>query len=838
MEDCLTKNETHYLTIFENSPVSFWEEDFSDVKIYIDALREKGVSDLRTYFDEHPEDLMHCYTLVKVLDVNKATLRRYEAKSKEELLKGVSLVFTEQSHAILKEELIAFSEGNTTFQSEMFGKTLKGGDLHTEIFLTIVPGHEETWEKVLICDVDISKRKRLEMELKNRSDQQGALAQLSQTFLKEIDLQQCLDKAICIVEQTLELEFTVVLQCHNDPEILSLRAATDFAQSMGDAENIAIEKDSLFGYSLHSGTAVIVDDWYTERRFTCPTLFADRKLVSGLSVLIGNQENPLGILAAFSSEHRIISRNEVNFLEAVSRLLTMGMEKEKIKEQQTRLVAAIDQTAELVVITDSQGNIQYVNPVFVNITGFPDDHILGKNIISLNSGSDNDSVIEELRKDMRSNKVWNGHFINQKKDGSLLTLEVTISPVRDKAHRTVNFVAVLRDITEYLELENRLRHSQKIQAIGTLAGGIAHDFNNILAGIIGFTDLAEDCVPEEGELYDILSEIKLGAHRAKELVDQILTFSRQGSQTWKPLKIQSIVQEAINLLRNAIPVTIAINCEISSDCGIIQGNESQIHQVIINLCSNGYQAMLKKGGTLEIRLEEIRLDAKTARAKDLKKGNYARLLVSDTGHGMDEATMARIFEPYFTTKDVSLGTGLGLSTVLGIVESHGGKVSVESIPDEGSKFEVLIPIFTLKRDDSVNGRKVEEKVDLHPIGNGEHILFIDDEEPIIKFSRAALKKYGYRVTAIACSEEALNTFRAQPNSFDLVVTDQIMPKMTGMELARQILEIRPEVPIILSTGFSEGVDREEVHSAGLSDFYLKPISSKELSQRIRRALAD
>ena len=350
--------------------------------------------------------------------------------------------------------------------------------------------------------------------------------------------------------------------------------------------------------------------------------------------------------------------------------------------------------------------------------------------------------------------------------------------------------------------------------------------------------MAEDCVPEEGELYDILSEIKLGAHRAKELVDQILTFSRQGSQTWKPLKIQSIVQEAINLLRNAIPVTIAINCEISSDCGIIQGNESQIHQVIINLCSNGYQAMLKKGGTLEIRLEEIRLDAKTARAKDLKKGNYARLLVSDTGHGMDEATMARIFEPYFTTKDVSLGTGLGLSTVLGIVESHGGKVSVESIPDEGSKFEVLIPIFTLKRDDSVNGRKVEEKVDLHPIGNGEHILFIDDEEPIIKFSRAALKKYGYRVTAIACSEEALNTFRAQPNSFDLVVTDQIMPKMTGMELARQILEIRPEVPIILSTGFSEGVDREEVHSAGLSDFYLKPISSKELSQRIRRALAD
>ncbi|MCB1120719.1 MAG: PAS domain S-box protein [Verrucomicrobiae bacterium] len=837
-DDRLRRSEIHYRSIYENSPVSFWEEDLSGVKKFIEDLRKQGISDLRRHFDENPQSLVDCYSQIKILDVNQETLSWYGAETKEELIAGVNKIFTEDSERVLKEELIALSEGKVTFRSEMYGRTLKGNDLHTEIFLTIVPGYEDTWEKVLICDIDITARIRLEKELKSRSERQTALRTLSQNFIKDIELPQYFDDSMRIIEQSLELKFAVILEYREKQDVLSLRNGTDAARPLVDRYQTSVGKHSLYTFTLRSSQAVVVDDLPTEQRFSCPPLFADHHLVSGVSVLIGNEVHPWGVLAAFSKDRRVITEDEVNFLESVARLLSMAIERSKVQEQQRRLVAAVDQTAEIVIITDPLGNIQYANPVFEKITGSSVEDILGQNVLTLNNGQEDVSITKEVKLNMEFEASWSGQFIYRKEDDARVTLETTISPVRDRYNRTRNFVAVMRDITGYLELENRLRHSQKVQAIGTLAGGIAHDFNNILAGIIGFAELAEDCAPDNLELLDILYEINLGARRAKELVQQILAFSRKGEQVWKPLEIEPIVQQAIKLLRNAIPATISIESKVRVECGMIQGNESQIHQVIINLCSNGYQAMLKQGGTLEILVDEIQLDEKAAAAKDLQEGSFIRIVVSDTGHGMDAATMARIFEPYFTTREVGLGSGLGLSTVLGIVETHGGKVSVESVPDQGSQFEVLFPAYNPESDEKPRPWESGEPDYSRVKGDGEHILFVDDEEPILKFSKAALRKFGYRVTALSGSIEALDAFRKDPDSFDLVISDQIMPNMTGMDLARQILEIRPEIPVILSTGFSEGVNREEVLSAGLCDFYMKPITSKELGQRIHLVLAN
>jgi PAS domain S-box-containing protein len=837
LNERLPSNEIHYRSIFENSPVSFWEEDFSELKKHFDGLREKGILDIRAYFEEKPEAVVACYSLIRIIDVSQTTLTWYEAESKAELQSNLATIFTEESNMVLKEEMIALFEGKTIFRSEMYGITLKGNDLHTEVFLTIVPGYEETWEKILICDVDITEQKRLEKELRVRSERQTVLRSLGQNFFKEIELQQFLEKAVRVTAQELDLEYSMILEKAENAEGLSFRVGTDPASSLADVLEPVEDKGSLFEYCLSSRDSIIVDNARPDKRFSVPTIFADKELSNGLCVIIGDQDEPWGVLAGFTAKQRTISENEVNFMEAVARLLSMAMDRSKVEEQQTRLVAAIDQTAEIVVITNSHGIVQYVNPAYERITGYPVEHIVGMNVVSLNNGQEEDSVTNDVQQSMRSNQVWKGKFIHQKKDDSLLTLEATISPVRDRYHRTTNHVVVMRDITQYLELENRLRHSQKVQAIGTLAGGIAHDFNNILAGIIGFTELAQDSVPKEGQLYDMLFEIKLGAIRATELVEQILTFSRKGEHAWKPMKIQPLVREAIKLLRNAFPATITINSTISEDCGIMQGNESQIHQVILNLCSNGYHAMIKEGGTLDVQVDEIQLEAKEAKIKELKEGSYIRIQVKDTGHGMSEATMARIFEPYFTTKEAGLGTGLGLSTVLGIVETHGGEVSVESNLGKGSKFEVLLPVYIPKENEVLDEVKVEGTVERPPMGHGEHILFVDDEEPIVRSSQAALAKYGYRVTAMGNSEEALDAFRRAPGNFDLVITDQIMPKLTGFEMAKQILEIRPGIPIMLATGFSESVNREEVQAAGLADFYMKPISSSKLAQRIHQVLA-
>jgi signal transduction histidine kinase/ActR/RegA family two-component response regulator len=381
------------------------------------------------------------------------------------------------------------------------------------------------------------------------------------------------------------------------------------------------------------------------------------------------------------------------------------------------------------------------------------------------------------------------------------------------------------------ESERQMQQVIKLQAIGTLAGGIAHDFNNILFPIIGYTELALDDVPKESQTHNSLEEVLKAANRAKELVQQILTFSRQNGRERKPTRVSDILREALKLLRASIPTTIDIASVIAESEPSVMGDPTQIHQIIMNLCTNAYHAMQETGGRLEITLEPVEIGYEEAvRRIGIQMGPHLHLIVKDEGVGMDASVMDRIFEPYYTTKEPGKGTGLGLSVIHGIVKNHGGFITVESVPGRGSTFHVYLPAI---------GEVVEEgagDVLLSGAAGQERILLVDDEESIVSMETQMLERLGYRVTACAGSAEAFSTFSADPDRFDLVITDMTMPHMTGETLARRLLELRPELPVILCTGYSEMISEEKAMSMGIRKFVLKPVVMSELTAAIRSAL--
>lgn len=370
-----------------------------------------------------------------------------------------------------------------------------------------------------------------------------------------------------------------------------------------------------------------------------------------------------------------------------------------------------------------------------------------------------------------------------------------------------------------------------MESIGTLAGGIAHDFNNILYPIIGFTELTLSEVPEDSLAQKNLHEIHTAAKRAKDLVQQILRFSRMDAPGFKPMKIQEIIQELLGLLRASIPTTIDINLDIDDQCRPISGDPTQIHQLIINLCTNAFQAMEKTGGSLDLILREHdRISDDFIKERNLAYNQYIVLTIQDNGPGIAPAEMERIFDPYYTTKEPGKGTGLGLSVVHGIVKSHSGDISVKNIPGKGASFHVYLPLI----------RENIEAETFQPdtiIANGnERILLVDDEEQILAMEKQMLGRFGYHVETCNSSREALNLFRFNPHKFDLIITDMTMPKMTGFELSQKIKSIKPKIPIILCTGFSEGITKEELKIAGIDGLIMKPVVRKDLVKMIRDIL--
>ena len=509
----------------------------------------------------------------------------------------------------------------------------------------------------------------------------------------------------------------------------------------------------------------------------------------------------------------------------------------KVAERSIQLQAAAEQYRNLfeesedgVFMNTSDGVFIDINPAGVRLFGYDSkaELLSLKSIATLYENPDDRQKYKEKIEKEGFVKDYEIAFL--RKDGQRIITRVTASLVRDKNGNITAYRGIIRDITAQKELEQQLMQAQKMEAIGTLAGGIAHDFNNILGVIVGFTELALEDLEEGSLVYQNIHNVLTAAERASELVKQILAFSRQSERKRKPISLGQVVQESLKLLRSSLPATIQIHRDIQADTAPILGDASQIHQIMMNLCTNAGFAMKKNGGILEVVLREVQLDQDSVtRYTGLPPGRYLRLTVSDTGSGIPQNVIKRIFDPYFTTKKAGEGTGMGLAVIHGIIKSHGGDITVYSEVNKGTTFNVLLPCF---EGDAESKTEVHEEVQT---GN-ERILLVDDEEALTRVGSQILRRLGYTVTGISNPLDALRLFRHTPQDFDVVITDLTMPHMTGIQLARELKNIKHDIPVILCSGFSTITTRRKFKAYGVNEFVMKPVIRNDLARAVRKVL--
>lgn len=652
-----------YQTLFHDSPVPLWEEDFTELYGYFEELRQRGISDFRDYFVKNPSEITNCVQKVTILDVNQATLKLHGARNKEDLMGNLDKLFTERSLNVFKEELIAIADGRTEFETEGEVKTLSGDARY--VFLKLKITTEQQGQKIaLLSTTDITSRKKAE----------EALRLSHERFLKVLN----------------SIDASVYVSDLKTYEILFMNKYMT----------------TIFGKDMTGETC-----WKVFTKESKPCSHCANHL------LVDKKGNPSGVCTW-----------------------------------------------------------------------------QGKNSVSGKWFINSDRAIQ-----------WT--------DGRMVKLQIGT------------------DISHTKKLEEELRQAHKMESIGTLAGGIAHDFNNILSIIIGNTELALDDTPDFSPAHNNIQEIKTASLRAKNVVRQLLSFTRKTEQEQKPLDIVPLIKESLKLIKSSIPSSIEIRETIPDiNCSIL-ADATQIHQVIINLCTNAAQAMSENGGILEIAVNHVDHNIKAKESFDqLPPGRYIEVLVKDTGQGIDSNIREKIFDPYFTTKDVGKGTGMGLAVVHGIVENHNGHISVDSEAGKGSSFRVFFPMVSEQP-----GPKSKELMEKHPHGT-ETILFVDDEESIIGLAKQVLKPLGYNVKTKTRPKEALEMFEADPDKFDLVISDMTMPQMDGVTLTKKLKALRPDVPIIICTGHSSVINEENAKKAGVSAYIMKPMSMSKLATLIREAL--
>jgi len=509
-------------------------------------------------------------------------------------------------------------------------------------------------------------------------------------------------------------------------------------------------------------------------------------------------------------------------------------ERKKIEEQLYLMLFSINAANEGFFLADENGAIRFVNDGACRRLGYSREELLSMRVFDIDPVESAEKW-PEFWQYLMEHGSRTIETVHRAKNGTEFPVEVSISSV---AYNGISYVCGLsRDITERIraedeksKLESQLRQSQKMEAIGTLAGGIAHDFNNILAVIMGYAELTLYETPETDPRRNKLGEIIKASNRAKDLVRQILDFSRKAERTKKPLLIAPFHKETLKMVRASIPSTIVIEEKISAVDSTVLGDQSQLHQVIINLCTNAFHAMEEQGGTLSITLDSLQLGREEAAGIGGAEGRFVRLIVADSGCGMSPALQSRIFEPYFTTKGVGKGSGMGLAVVHGILRSHGGLMRLTSQEGKGSSFEVFLPAI-----EQPVMEKVEEEGSFCPPGT-ERILAVDDEPAITETVKQWLGRLGYTVTTSNNSVEALAMVRENPSGFDLIITDQSMPFMPGSELAKEILAIRPDLPIILCTGYSAILTKDKAREIGIKSYAYKPLQGNELARLVRQVL--
>jgi two-component system, cell cycle sensor histidine kinase and response regulator CckA len=513
----------------------------------------------------------------------------------------------------------------------------------------------------------------------------------------------------------------------------------------------------------------------------------------------------------------------------VSLFLCHSLDTLSYQRSDRRLKAIFQASPNPIVVYNKEGHPENLNPAFTRVFGWTLDELKGRRIPFVPE-AEKAITLQKIEEIFQSGRPVTFETRRTTRTGDIRDVIVSAAITIGRDQNPMEMVVNITDITERKQFEAQLQQAQKMEAMGTLAGGIAHDFNNLLAPLIGYGEMLIDDLPPDGPMQEKAAEILTAGQRAKDLVDQILSFSRQSETRPKAVKLQPFIAETLKFIRASIPSNIEILQEIDADCGPVMANPTQIHQVVMNLATNAYQSMEDTGGRLSVTLRQTFLREDAARSEGLPPGSYAHLVVADTGIGIAPQHMAKIFDPYFSTKDKNNGTGLGLSVVQGIINSVGGNIRAFSESGRGAEFHVYWPLTRLKQEKTIHHPQTSVP------GGTEKILLVDDEVSVLKMVRQMLERLGYRVTAHASGVEALAAFREDPDGFDLVLTDMTMPEMTGDNLAREVMAVRPPMPVIVCTGYSKTLTSEFARAMGIKAVVVKPASKLDLASAVRKVL--
>jgi PAS domain S-box-containing protein len=504
---------------------------------------------------------------------------------------------------------------------------------------------------------------------------------------------------------------------------------------------------------------------------------------------------------------------------------------ELLRKSEEKYRAIIEGIEEGYYEVDLGGNLTFCNDSMSRILGYSSSELIGTNYRRFTEDKFAEKVYDLFMKVYETGKAEEiSGWLLVTRDSVTRNVDASVTPVRDSNGRIVGFRGICRDVTQVVALKKQLFQAQKMEAIGNLAGGIAHDFNNILNVALGFAELAQDDLEPGHPALDHIREVRAAGERGAHLVNQILTLSRETEKELLPISATHIVKEVLRFLRASMPTTVDIRRRLDAKHDTILADPTQLHQILMNLCTNAGHAMRQTGGILEVQSDDILVD-ETAPAPlhHMERGRFLTISVRDTGHGIPPELQERIFEPYFTTKRPGEGTGLGLAVVHGIVKNYGGHIAVQSEPDAGTTVEVFLPVV---EDDFTTDKQLSEEL---PRGN-ESILYVDDEPPAVRMGKLTLERLGYTVVTATDSLKALELFRSEPERFDAVITDMTMPGLTGSLLADLLLATRSDIPIILCTGYTDLISEEKAKAKGIKAFLTKPVSRETLAKTLREVL--
>jgi PAS domain S-box-containing protein len=690
---------------------------------------------------------------------------------------------------------------------------------------------------------DITERKQDEEKLRRRNRELALLNQVIATSATNPDPESVLDIACRELARAFEIHRVTVALLNGERTAATVVAEgrpKDRPSILHTA--ISVAEDPALRYLARHKTVLVVDDARNAElagepadrpATTIRSVMHQRGLTSLLMLPLLVEGEVAGSLSLDAIQPHHFSTEEINLVWSVADQAAGALARSRLARTQQRLAIAIEQVAESVIITDTQGTIVYVNPAFEQISGYSRAEALGQNPRILKSGRQDDAFYRDLWATITAGQVWHGRLVNKKKDGTLYTEDATITPIRGDANVTVNYVAVKHDITRDLQLEERTRQSQKMEAVGRLAGGIAHDFNNLLTALKGYTHLSLQHMKPDDPLYHDLTQIGGITERATALVRQLLTFSRQEETQPVALNLNSVIGDLLKLLGRVIGEDVELVTHLDPDLMQIQADLGQMEQVLMNLAINARDAM-PGGGKLVIETAGVTLDEREARAEfDMEPGDYALLTVSDTGVGMSQAVLEHIFEPFFTTK--AEGTGLGLATVFGIVRQHGGRIHAYSEPGQGSTFRIYLPAQRPPPDAQLAELARRPAVPATALKGGETLLLAEDETAVRELAQRALEGYGYTVLAAANADQATTLFQQHTNMIALLISDVIMPGITGPALYRELAKEAPGLKVLFLSGYTGSM----VQGRGLvqdAPFLQKPFTLSELALKVREVL--